>query len=76
MEEREQIFETFYRGDEARQNPGNGSGLGLSIVREILKGHGAEIKAEAGEDGRGLKMIMKFPLKGENSYEENINSGR
>ena len=76
VEEREQIFETFYRGDEARQNPGNGSGLGLSIVREILKGHGAEIKAEAGEDGRGLKMIMKFPLKGENSYEENINSGR
>lgn len=76
VEEREKIFETFYRGDKARQNPGNGSGLGLSIVREILKGHGAEIKAEAGQGGHGLKMILRFPLKGETGYEEDFNCGR
>lgn len=75
-EERDRIFETFYRGDKARQNPGNGSGLGLSVVREILKGHGAEIKADAGKNNHGLKMILKFPLKGGTDHEKNFDCGR
>lgn len=62
-EERELIFDTFYRGDKARSNPGGGSGLGLSIVKEILKGHKASIRAESGADGKGLKLIMEFPLE-------------
>ncbi len=60
-EERELIFDSFYRGDKARSNPG--SGLGLSIVKEILKGHRASIRAESGADGKGLKLIMEFPLE-------------
>lgn len=60
-EERSRIFDTFYRGDKARQNPGNGSGLGLAIVKEILKGHGAKIRAEEGDGGKGLKLIIEFP---------------
>lgn len=61
-EEREKIFDTFYRGDQARQNPGNGSGLGLSIVREIMKGHGGRIWAEEGIGGKGIKFVLEFPL--------------
>lgn len=62
-EERSRIFDTFYRGDKARQNPGNGSGLGLAIVKEILKGHGACIRAAESEPGEGLKIIIEFPAK-------------
>ena len=76
LEERDRIFDTFYRGDKARSNPGNGSGLGLSIVREILKGHGAVIRAEEGSDGRGLKMKMEFPLERRNGGEKDTDCGR
>ena len=61
-EEMDKIFDAFYRGDKARQNPGNGSGLGLSIVREIMKGHGGRIWAEKGTGGKGLKFVMEFPM--------------
>lgn len=61
-EERNKIFDAFFRGDKARQNPGNGSGLGLSIVKEIMKGHGGSIRAEEGVGGKGLKFVMEFPL--------------
>lgn len=61
-EERNKIFDAFFRGDKARQNPGNGSGLGLSIVKEIMKGHGGSIRAEEGIGGKGLKFVMEFPL--------------
>lgn len=60
-EERDKIFDTFYRGDKARQNPGSGNGLGLSIVREIMKDHGGSIRAGAGAHGRGLRLLLTFP---------------
>ena len=69
-EERDKIFDTFYRGDKARRNPGNGSGLGLSIVREIMKGHGGRIWAEEGVGGKGLKFVMEFPVDGEEAIPE------
>ncbi|HIW59770.1 MAG TPA: HAMP domain-containing histidine kinase [Candidatus Anaerobutyricum avicola] len=69
-EERDKIFDTFYRGDKARRNPGNGSGLGLSIVREIMKGHGGRIWAEEGIGGKGLKFVMEFPVDGEEAIPE------
>ncbi|MCD8019502.1 MAG: sensor histidine kinase, partial [Clostridiales bacterium] len=68
-EERDKIFDTFFRGDKARQNPGNGSGLGLSIVREIIKGHGGSIWAEAGPSDVGLKIVIELPVAGEKPEE-------
>lgn len=43
------VFERFYRSAEARTNPG--SGLGLSIVRHIVEGHGGTVFARNHPDG-------------------------
>ena len=56
--ERERVLERFYR---VPGTAGTGSGLGLSIVREIALAHGAEIGISAGEGGRGCKVGLTFP---------------
>lgn len=57
--ELEKIFERFYRSDIARQNSGEGSGLGLSICRQIQKAQGGEIWARNNKEG-GLSIYLSF----------------
>lgn len=52
------VFERFYRG---MGNPEPGSGLGLSIVRQIADLHGATVALQSGTAGRGLKVTVTFP---------------
>lgn len=54
------IFDRLYRGDPARTSPSKGSGLGLSIARQIVEAHGGRIWAES-EIGVGTSMF--FTLK-------------
>jgi signal transduction histidine kinase len=49
--ERERVFEAFVRGSSGRE--GEGSGLGLYIVRSVIRGHGWEIKADEAPGGGG-----------------------
>jgi len=57
MEERERVFERFYRLSE---NTGEGSGLGLAIVREIADAHGAKVSITEGADGVGTRVNISF----------------
>jgi signal transduction histidine kinase len=56
-DERERLFDRFYRLERSRSTPG--SGLGLSLVAAVAKLHGASIAAL---DARpGLEMRVEFP---------------
>jgi two-component system, OmpR family, sensor histidine kinase QseC len=56
-EEREQVFERFYRGDNQHIQ---GSGLGLGIVKQILDMHHAHISLHDNPNGQGLLINMLF----------------
>jgi signal transduction histidine kinase len=59
-EARERVFDRFERlsTDSAGQP---GTGLGLYIVREILRAHGGSVRAEEGARGRGTRMVVELP---------------
>ncbi|SOD63815.1 Signal transduction histidine kinase [Streptomyces zhaozhouensis] len=55
-----QLFEPFRRLQARQHAPGEGAGLGLSIVASIARAHGAIVTAEANPDG-GLTVRVVFP---------------
>ena len=56
--ERAQVLERFYR---VAGTPGTGSGLGLSIVREIAAAHRATLAIGDGDQGKGSRVGLTFP---------------
>ena len=54
------VFERFYRVDSSRQRSSDdGSGLGLSIVDEVMKAHGGTVSV-ASEPGKGATFTLHF----------------
>lgn len=45
-DEREHLFDRFYRGDAAHSRQTDGLGLGLSLCREIVRAHGGELSLD------------------------------
>ena len=58
-EDREKIFERFYRGDKARSRQENRYGLGLAIARRIARNHGGDIKAFSENGETVFNIILK-----------------
>ncbi len=56
--ERERVKERFYRG---KDSGGDSCGLGLSIVEESARAHGASFSILDGRCGRGTRMRIDFP---------------
>lgn len=56
------IFDTLYRADKARSNVRDGSGLGLSVCKQIIELHGGLIWAQS-ELGNGLSIYISLPIE-------------
>ncbi|HDR4564590.1 two-component sensor histidine kinase [Bacillus paranthracis] len=59
-EQKQHIFERFYKADSSRNRAYGGSGLGLAIVKKVLDLHQGKIKVES-EEGSGTEFIVRIP---------------
>lgn len=57
----ERLFERFYSANKARSRELGGSGLGLSIVKNIAVAHGGSVKIKS-EPGKGSLFSIILPL--------------
>lgn len=66
-DDRERVFDRFYRGEQLApsQRAIVGSGLGLAIVKAIADHHGAVVELLDRIDGPGLEVRVAFPAMGE-----------
>jgi signal transduction histidine kinase len=58
------IFDRFYRAEQSRNANTGGSGLGLAIAKQIMEGHGGDIRAESLK-GEGTLIILTLPYQKE-----------
>ena len=61
IEEREKVFEKFYRVGNCLVHDVKGSGLGLSIVKHIVEAHHGKVVVES-EVGRGSAFSIRLPV--------------
>ncbi len=57
----DQIFDNFYRAENARMINSKGTGLGLAIVKRIVNNHNGTISVES-ELGKGTAFHLRFPI--------------
>jgi signal transduction histidine kinase len=58
----ERVFERFYRAPGQRRRS-TGSGIGLTIARNIAQAHGGDVTAASPGPGRGATFILTLPLR-------------
>ncbi|MFF3442810.1 sensor histidine kinase [Streptosporangium sp. NPDC002721] len=59
--DRQRVFDRFIRLDEARSRDLGGTGLGLTIARDIVSSHGGTIHVEDSSLG-GTRFVVRLPL--------------
>ncbi len=60
--DRERVFDRFARLDDARTRDAGGSGLGLTLARDIAIRHGGSLRVADSETGAGL--VARLPSAG------------
>src|SRR5690606_24175034 len=60
-DQREEVFRPFYRLDSARSPDTGSSGLGLTIARDVIHGHGGELVLEDSPVG-GARARLRLPV--------------
>jgi len=72
LSEVENVFAPFFRVESSRNRATGGVGLGLAVVRSIIRGHGGEVSLSNRHDG-GLCATVILPLTG-HGLQENVRS--
>ena len=62
--ERDRVFDPFYRLDEARTAAAGGTGLGLTIVREIALAHSGSVEVDT-DHRSGARLVVTLPAAGD-----------
>jgi two-component system, OmpR family, osmolarity sensor histidine kinase EnvZ len=57
---REKVFEPFVRLDEQRPPEDGGTGLGLTIARDVVLAHGGDLRLDESRRG-GLRALLRMP---------------
>jgi len=70
------IFKRFYRVPSPQTQKTKGTGLGLFIVRSIIKKHGGRISAESKGDGTGSTFIVQLPKISQSASRESALSAQ
>ena len=70
LEDREKVFERFYRAGNRSEVNAPGTGLGLAIAREVVDKHGGKIWLES-ELGKGTTFHFVVPAAGREREEAN-----
>jgi two-component system CheB/CheR fusion protein len=58
----ESIFEPFFQEDSTVSRSNGGMGIGLALVRSLVRFHGGTVQAESAGPGRGSTFIVRLPL--------------
>lgn len=58
----QKVFEPFYRIESSRSRQTGGTGLGLTIARNIVTQHGGSIRLSNRREG-GLEVLLTLPVK-------------
>ncbi len=61
------IFDRFYRVDEARARNTGGTGLGLSISQQIINLHGGRVDVQS-KEGKGTSFFIILPKRTEQNW--------
>jgi two-component system sensor histidine kinase SenX3 len=72
-EEQDRIFERFYRVDQSRSRATGGTGLGLSLVKNIAQKHLGEVKVKS-KLGAGSTFTIRLPIS--SAPTDTIESGK
>lgn len=59
--ESKRVFERFYRAGDERVRTTKGTGLGLYLVREIVKAHWGDVTVQSGGPGKGATFRVSLP---------------
>jgi signal transduction histidine kinase len=73
--EREKIWDPYVRLSRAAESAAGGSGIGLSIVRELVRLHGGRTWVEDAAGG-GARFVAEFPREVERAPDRGISLDR